>query len=155
MKNLSVKQRVSLQRRIDEVLKNRKETEKVLSIIDEFMGELGITEILTQDKASRQTKIVEEKLIQLGVPANVTGFRYLTLAIVEARENPECSDCMEAIYMTIAQKFNITSRAVSKMIQYAIDKCYQNQTKEYRKLFPENNRPTNSQFIAKVKIRIH
>lgn len=72
------------------------------------------------------TKISEEEvknvLIELGVPVNVRGYRYLVSSIVGVTRDPAWKKLTLDVYADIAKEYGKSSGSVEKNIRYAIAK---------------------------------
>lgn len=70
----------------------------------------------------KHEEIIFRKLIDLGIPANLLGYRYLKLALSKALENPSILDSMtKGLYPAIAVEERTTSSRVERAIRHAIE----------------------------------
>lgn len=108
--------------------------------------------------------LITGTLHQLGVPANVKGFEYLRESIKLSVENSDILNSItKVLYPTIAKQYNTTATGVERTIRHAIDLSWQRgdlttlETYFGPRVYQENGKPTNSQFIALLshKLRMH
>lgn len=116
-------------------------------------------DVLTQDK--RKLKNLEEKItnifITVGIPAHIKGYQFLREAIKMAIENPEIINSItKKLYPSIAQKFETSSSKVERAIRHAIEVAWNRGKIENIntlfgvKVYSNNEKPTNGEFIALV-----
>lgn len=74
-------------------------------------------------QASQQINLVVTRIIQeLGVPANIRGYKYLREAILLAFHNPEVIHSMlKTLYPQVARSFNTTPAKVESGIRHAVN----------------------------------
>ncbi len=101
--------------------------------------------------------VISKKLNEVGIPAKLKGYRYMITAITEVLNNDESLDAVTKIlYPDVAKKHNSTAQRVEKAIRHAIEVAWNvNEDNPIKKQFElhegkEKNRPTNSEFIAKI-----
>jgi len=100
-------------------------------------------------------KFTRDILMQIGIPGNVAGFKYLVEAIRIAIDNERTLNSItKEIYPTIANIFNTKPSNVERSMRHAISIswsreriCALNEIFGAR-YFVENEKPTNSEFIA-------
>ena len=102
-------------------------------------------------------EIISKSLNEIGIPARLKGYRYLTTAIKEVLKNDEVLDAVTKIlYPDIAKKRNSTAQRVEKAIRHAIEVAWssgENNSSQmpYQYIIRAGkSRPTNSEFIAKL-----
>ena len=102
-------------------------------------------------------EIISKSLNEIGIPARLKGYRYLTTAIKEVLKNDEVLDAVTKIlYPDIAKKHNSTAQRVEKAIRHAIEVAWssgENNSSQmpYQYIIRAGkSRPTNSEFIAKL-----
>ncbi len=98
---------------------------------------------------------VTKILLELGIPANLQGFRCLQLCILKVIENPELlRKVTKNLYPVVGQEFSIDGSVVERSMRHSTDiGFYKTRFKPLCKLFDmsENNwtyKPTNSELIA-------
>lgn len=108
---------------------------------------------------------VERKLIDIlltvGISAHLQGYHFLKASIKLVMENPRyISSITKIMYPTVATKFKTTACRVERAIRHALEVSY-NKGKIINlndmfglKLFEENEKPTNSEFVALIADRL-
>ena len=106
---------------------------------------------------------VTQLLMQLGIPLNINGFRYLRTGIMLCVDNPELINAItKVLYPQIAKQCRTTAHCVERAIRYAIEKAWKDgdvdeisACLDYH-LNKHRMKPSNSEFIAIVaeKMRI-
>ncbi|MGN1229193.1 MAG: sporulation initiation factor Spo0A C-terminal domain-containing protein, partial [Prevotella sp.] len=98
---------------------------------------------------------VSRALRQVGVPANLSGYRYLEEAVLLAYEDPDVlQEMTKQLYPKVAQTCNATMTRVERAIRYAIEYVYENTDPEALQVVFGNTykaysgKLTNTQFIA-------
>ena len=108
-----------------------------------------------------QLKVIEEKItnifITVGIPAHIKGYQFLREAIKMAIYNPEIINSItKKLYPSIAEKFETTSSKVERAIRHAIEVAWNRGKIENIntlfgiKVYSNNEKPTNGEFIALV-----
>ncbi len=107
-------------------------------------------------------KIITELLHELGVPANLKGYKYLRHAIKEAYLDVDLLNRVtKTLYPNIAMEFQTTPSRVERGIRHAIEVAWnRGNASVIHKIFGytvsiEKSKPTNSEFIAMLSDRIH
>ena len=124
---------------------------------DDYVGKDSATS--TQDK--KQLKQLEEKItnifITVGIPAHIKGYQFLREAIKMAIDNPEIINSItKKLYPSIAQKFETSPSKVERAIRHAIEVAWNRGKIENIntlfgvKVYSNNEKPTNGEFIALV-----
>ena len=102
-------------------------------------------------------------MLDIGVPAHLKGYHYLRDAILlSGRDMEVVSSVTKLLYPVIARHFRTTDQKVERAIRNAIEVSWQRGNADtFRELFgysieTGNNRPTNSEYIARIadKIRL-
>ena len=100
--------------------------------------------------------IIEDRIIEIGIPCNLKGYCYIQEAINIVLENNTLS--MNEIYKKISVKHNINTSQVTRNIRYSIEFAFNNTydiAKVYKSFIPNKSGcPTNSQFIKGVARQI-
>ena len=105
-----------------------------------FYAEIAEKDDLPERKAT-------EILRKIGVPANVSGYRYLREAIAKTREDGgRVKGITKLLYPDIAKKFGTSGESVERAIRHAIGLAWQSGA--LREMFA--NKPTNSEFISLI-----
>lgn len=136
-----------------EVLKKR-----IKDILSEDYSQKESSEMM-QDK--KQLKQLEEKItnifITVGIPAHIKGYQFLREAIKMAIDNPEIINSItKKLYPSIAQKFETSPSKVERAIRHAIEVAWNRGKIENIntlfgvKVYSNNEKPTNGEFIALV-----
>lgn len=100
-------------------------------------------------------------LLQIGIPGNVAGSKYLLKAVQIAINNPKAVMAVtRLIYPIIAMEFNTKSTNIERAIRHAIEISWnKNKIVQLNDLFgidiySSKEKPTNSEFIALLAERI-
>lgn len=98
-------------------------------------------------------KMVKDMLLELGVPAHLKGYQYLTEAITVSSGAEEVLNVkVKGLYRQIAKLYGTTASFVEKAIQQAIYATWDLGDRESLSMFfgygsDTEIRPTNSEFI--------
>lgn len=102
--------------------------------------------------------IISRKLIGLGIPTRLKGYKYILAAIEQVLEDETSLEGVTKIlYPDVAKKYNSTPQRVEKAIRHAIEVAWTDNVVELRREFEdgkENRRPTNSEFISRISTYI-
>lgn len=105
--------------------------------------------------------IITRVLLRTGIPPNIKGYRYLREALIMTIENRVAVELItKYIYPDVAHKYHTTPQKVERAIRHAIEVAWErNKSKLISECFgthslTENQRPTNSEFIATMADRI-
>lgn len=109
----------------------------------------------------KRNREVEEKItnifITVGIPAHIKGYQFLREAIKMAIDNPEIINSItKKLYPSIADKFETSSSKVERAIRHAIEVAWNRGKIENIntlfgvKVYSNNEKPTNGEFIALV-----
>ena len=97
---------------------------------------------------------IEQFLLDVGVPANLAGYRYLAATIEYCMDHLDNPPKMTGeIYPAIAKKFNSTPSRVERSIRHAIETAWNRSdwsilSKHFgNTINPELGKPTNSEFL--------
>ena len=103
------------------------------------------------------TKEIQEILLQIGIPANLLGFAYITRAVQVTLIKPDAlQHIMKGLYTEVANEYHSTPVKVERTMRHAIEVAWTYGNAEYiNELFkysvnPLKGQPTNSQFIARL-----
>lgn len=103
------------------------------------------------------TKEIQDVLLQVGMPANLTGFAYTTRAVQLVLANSDELQCIvKGLYVHIANDCHTTPSRVERAIRHAIEVAWSHGDIEFiQYLFrnsvnPLKGQPTNTQFIARM-----
>ena len=104
-----------------------------------------------------RTKEIQDVLLQIGMPANLMGFAYLTRAIQVALEDPDAlHHIMNKLYVEVAEDYHSTPSRVERTIRSAIEVAWTYGDLDYidslfkNSVNPMKGQPTNSQLIARL-----
>lgn len=75
---------------------------------------------------TRKELFVEQRttrmLLEVGIPVNLQGFKFLRAAIIEVVKDPELiSFVTKRLYPLLAAKFNVSSAVIERSIRHAIE----------------------------------
>ena len=126
-------------------------------------GDLPETEQLPLDRFKRSS--LDEKIskifINVGIPPHIKGYVFLREGVKMAVEHPEIiNDITKKLYPMIGEKYNTTASKVERAIRHAIEVAWnRGRIENFNALFGvrvynENEKPTNSEFIALVADRL-
>lgn len=106
-------------------------------------------------KRTNEKNAIAEKLLMLGMPANVLGFRYICHAIYLARNDESYLSLMtKRLYREVAETYGTSPESVERAMRHAISLCYERGDLEllrrYCPFVPDfkSKRPTCSEFIS-------
>lgn len=97
-------------------------------------------------------KSVKEVLIELGITPNLSGFRYICMAIELISTSKENVRVIDGLYTKIAEEFNTTIGGVERAIRYAVSKI--NRDSEAYKKYIGVNGKANSTILHMLAIRL-
>ena len=125
-----------------------------------------IFDVLNKDEEEfgfdkKRLKNMEEKItnifITVGIPAHIKGYQFLREAIKMAIDNPEIINSItKKLYPSIAEKFETSPSKVERAIRHAIEVAWNRGKIENIntlfgvKVYSNNEKPTNGEFIALV-----
>lgn len=95
--------------------------------------------------------IIQVLLMEIGIPSKCSGYTYAVDAIVLYYQK-SMRYMTKEIYPAVAKKYGIYVRPVQVegAIRMAIEKAYKHRDQVWDCYFPENERPTNAEFIARM-----
>lgn len=108
-------------------------------------------------------RYITKVMLDIGVPAHLKGYHYLRDAIMLSGKDMEAvSSVTKLLYPTIAKHFKTTDQKVERAIRNAIEVSWTRGNSEtFVELFGYSfeqgkNRPTNSEYIARIadKVRL-
>lgn len=119
-----------------------------------------ITNYAKEEEKNLDRKVVDI-LLRLGIPPNLQGYVFLKESIKLAIYNPSYIGAITKImYPTIAIKFKTTACRVERSIRHALEVSYM-KGKIYNineifglKILEDNEKPTNSEFVALIADRL-
>ncbi len=119
-----------------------------------------LTNINKEEEKNLDRKVVDI-LLSLGISPNLQGYTFLKESIKLAIYNPSYIGAITKImYPTIAIKFKTTACRVERSIRHALEVSYM-KGKIYNineifglKILEENEKPTNSEFVALIADRL-
>ena len=93
-----------------------------------------------------------EKLRELGIRPNISGYIYLREAILMVADDPLLINVVtKEIYPTVASKFEKTPSQIERAMRHAIEVAWKRQSEQMIKMFKNlsyGRKPDNSLFIA-------
>lgn len=113
---------------------------------------------LIRDKRSYELdRRIMDIFLSVGISANLQGYQYLRESIKMVMHNPSyIGGITKTMYPKIAEKYNTTPCRVERAIRHALEVAY-NKGKMIRlndvlgvNVIGDNERPTNSEFVAIV-----
>lgn len=119
------------------------------------------TSVYKYGKPHDLDSIISNTLTKIGIPASLTGYKYLITAVKEVIEDDAMLEGItKVLYPSIAKKHNSTPQRVEKAIRHAIEVAWsQNNDSKFKNEFKNTLksgkiRPTNSEFIAVLSRQI-
>lgn len=117
---------------------------------------------LPRDKGNKN---IEEKIsrifIGMGIPPHIKGYGYLREGVKLAVVKPEIINSItKKLYPTIGEKFGTSASKVERAIRHAIEVAWnKGRIESFNalfgvKIYSENEKPTNSEFIALIADRL-
>ena len=114
-----------------------------------------------QNAETSHNKALEERIsnifITVGIPAHIKGYQFLREAIKMAIQTPEIINSItKELYPSIAHKFDTSASKVERAIRHAIEVAWNRGKIENInsvfgiKVYTNNEKPTNGEFIALV-----
>ena len=156
---------------VSNVYGNPSNAEFIALIADKLQLQLRCEEIMDKKETNLELRtrahlkgsgdlreaVVANALFEIGVPADIKGYRYLKKAIMMAMENMDVIDSIsEEIYVPLANQFQTTSQHVQSTIRRAVEIAWdRGDIDVLRRYFSytissTRGKPTNSEFIALV-----
>lgn len=125
------------------------------------LREATIYQMSNSKPAKVVSKEIDEKItnifITVGIPAHIKGYQFLREAIKMAIAEPEIINSItKRLYPNIAEKFDTSSSKVERAIRHAIEVAWNRGKIENInslfgvKVYSDNEKPTNGEFIALV-----
>lgn len=110
------------------------------------------------DEQSLKTeRVVTDAMLEMGVPAHLNGFRFLRTSIAMCLEDMELvSSVTKLLYPDVAKYYRTTEQKIERAIRNAIEVSWERGNIHIQEeLFGYSaregrNRPTNSEFIARI-----
>lgn len=99
-------------------------------------------------------------LLQIGIPAHLSGYSFLRQAVLVELRNPgSIHSITSAIYPVVAQAFDTTASRVERSIRNAVNSAWEKTCGEFyarilRHSSPNPPKPTNTELIAQLAERI-
>ena len=137
------------------------------ALIERMLGMSSISLIKTQQLLEREkaNKSIDEKIsrifIGMGIPPHIKGYGYLREGVKLAVVKPEIINSItKKLYPTIGEKFGTSASKVERAIRHAIEVAWnKGRVESFNalfgvKIYSENEKPTNSEFIALIADRL-
>lgn len=103
------------------------------------------------------TREIQDVLLQIGIPANLMGFAYITNAVQLVLADPnELQHIVKGLYVDVAGNCASTPIRVERAIRHAIHVAWEQGDIEFIEMLfrnsvnPLKGSPTNAQFIARM-----
>lgn len=103
------------------------------------------------------TKEIQDVLLHIGIPANLSGFIYITSAVqLVLLDSSELHHIVKRLYVDVANNCNSTPQRVERAIRHAIEVAWTYGDLDYiddlfkSSVNPLRGQPTNSQLIARL-----
>ena len=131
---------------------------EIFAMLNESLGEDSNAKAPLNLPEKDLSKRITQIMCEIGISANLKGFKYVRDAIKMAIEKPEClSSVTKVMYPEIAAMYGAKSSQVERAIRHAIEKAWEKGNLEaYMTYFGNtvSSKPTNSEFIAMIADRI-
>jgi len=119
----------------------------------------------SQNSGEKKSRAIDERIsrifIGMGIPPHIKGYVYLREGVKLAVQNPELINSVtKKLYPMIGEKFSTSASKVERAIRHAIEVAWnKGRIEAFNALFGvkaygENEKPTNSEFIALIADRI-
>lgn len=126
--------------------------------IDSFIKETYDIDIHKKNKFTHSDDIIQNELISMGIPQNISGFYYLIKAIVLVLEHEQVDKTYtltKNIYPEVAKEYNVSTNSVYQGIRYLTSEINNNKQRLGRILsklgnLPQNNINTPSKLIKSL-----
>lgn len=112
-------------------------------------------DILTSKKDIEIEEYISNLFIEIGIPANTMGYRYLRYAIIYVYNHPESMNMVtKVLYPAVAKKFNTTGSKAERAMRHAIERAWERGDRAILEevlgytISMAEKKPTNSEFIA-------
>ena len=116
---------------------------------------------MTQTAIKLNESAIQNTLLDLGIPASLLGFKYLTKAIALVCEDSEYErNVTKMLYPEVAKIEHSTSPRVERAIRHAIEVAWDRGDEETLKamfgktISASKGKPTNSEFISTLALRL-
>ncbi|ODS50999.1 MAG: two-component system, response regulator, stage 0 sporulation protein A [Halanaerobium sp. 4-GBenrich] len=123
---------------------------------DDKNSDLFLQEIESELKKGNYTPYITKIIRELGIPSHIKGYRYVRYAVkLVINDMNMLSAVTKKLYPQVAEEFDSTSSRVERAIRHAIDVAWKRGNEDalekyFSNNLSENNKPTNSQFIARI-----
>lgn len=114
-------------------------------------------EVFDESKNRQLEEKITNIFITVGIPAHIKGYYFLREAIKMAIDNPEIINSItKQLYPSIAERFSTSASKVERAIRHAIEVAWNRGKIENInsvfgiKVYSNNEKPTNGEFIALV-----
>lgn len=114
-----------------------------------------------QPRQGSAEQAVARMLLTMGIPAHLSGYRFLLRSALEALDHPaSLSNITHELYPAVARSFDTTASRVERSIRHAINMTWQRggatafEHVLSRRAFSPNEKPTNCELIALISERV-
>ena len=132
-----------------------------IEVLKERLKDILNDKELKSNVFTKKSKNLEEKItnifITVGIPAHIKGYQFLREAIKMAIDSPDIINSItKKLYPQIAEKFETSASKVERAIRHAIEVAWNRGKIENIntlfgvKVYSNNEKPTNGEFIALV-----
>lgn len=115
----------------------------------------------TKEEENKINKRIVDLLLSIGISANLQGYYFIKESVKMAIRNPESLyKVTKQMYPIIAMQYNTTASRVERAIRHALSVSFNKgkitQLNEIFgiKIFGDDDKPTNSEFVALIADRI-
>lgn len=92
--------------------------------------------------------MISQEVIELGVPTNILGFKYIIEAVKLLIRGKMSYPISKQIYAQIAQNNRTTVECVESALRKTISRIYESQSQKIQALTHEEKKPSNAQFLT-------
>lgn len=117
-------------------------------------------EVLTENYSlknpalERLDSIIIRNVMELGVPTNILGFKYIAEAVKILITEENVYPISKQVYAPLAQKNNTTMECVESALRKTINRIYQLNNESIKKLLTEEKRPSNGKLLTMLAQKI-
>lgn len=156
MRNLEKKMDAMARCCLAETLADRK---AAMDELRELLEEKNVQDVPDDIAAEPRTieNVIDDVLLELGVPCHIKGHPYLVTALGVVVENPGYINAiMKQLHPVVAKKYGTTPSRVERSIRHAIDVTWERGDPDIlmryfgNTISADRGKPTNREFIARV-----
>lgn len=131
--------------------------DRLFDLFEDFSAEKSQVNLPAEPKNKQLEEKITNIFITVGIPAHIKGYQFLREAVKMAIKNPEIINSItKELYPSIASHFDTSASKVERAIRHAIEVAWNRGKIENInnvfgiKIYSNNEKPTNGEFIALV-----